>query len=111
MMQCKDIPDAPVLRFLAKVAAGETFWTPTPEMKRGWGAAPRPHVNATWYCGEYTPENSVAHAMPEGTPEKLVLAKMRQMIRRGVVDGCPCGCRGDFEITAKGRKELSVHHP
>lgn len=31
-------------------------------------------------------------------PEKVIMAKMRSLIRRGVVDGCPCGCRGDFEI-------------
>ena len=31
-------------------------------------------------------------------PEKVVLAKLRSMTRRKLVDGCPCGCRGDFSI-------------
>jgi hypothetical protein len=51
-------------------------------------------------------KNSVIQAMPIGTPEKLAHAKMKMMIRRGVVDGCRCGCRGDFVITQKGIEEL-----
>lgn len=36
-------------------------------------------------------------------PEKVVAAKVRQLIKRGLADGCDCGCRGDFEITPTGR--------
>lgn len=32
-------------------------------------------------------------------PEKVVLAKARRLIRRGLVDGCFCGCRGDLKRT------------
>jgi hypothetical protein len=35
-------------------------------------------------------------------PPKLALAKMRQLHKRELVGGCPCGCRGDWEITDKG---------
>ena len=31
-------------------------------------------------------------------PDKVVLAKARTLIRRGVIRGCWCGCRGDFEL-------------
>ncbi len=31
-----------------------------------------------------------------GFPEKVVLAKARRLIKRGVIDGCYCGCRGDW---------------
>lgn len=85
-MQCKDIPDRPILEFLSK--------------SRIWG---------TWYAGEdgILPENSVRRAMPEPDgimlPDKLVQAKMKQLIRRGLVIGCTCGCRGDYEITSKGK--------
>lgn len=34
-------------------------------------------------------------------PEKVVLAKAAQLIKRGVIDGCTCGCRGDFEVVAE----------
>lgn len=40
-------------------------------------------------------------------PWKVVLAKMRGLIKRGLVSGCDCGCRGDFEITAAGRRALA----
>jgi predicted transcriptional regulator len=45
--------------------------------------------------------------MPDETPVKLARAKMGMLIRRGLVDGCTCGCRGDFELTAKGADLLS----
>ena len=34
----------------------------------------------------------------EGYPAKVVLAKCRQMIAKKRLDGCGCGCRGDFNI-------------
>lgn len=77
-MQCKDIPDLPVLEFLSR----------------------NPGSWHNWFGDEY--ENSVTHAMPAETPSKLVRAKMKSLIRRGLVEGCTCGCRGDYEITSKG---------
>lgn len=43
----------------------------------------------------------VAEAMLDYTPRKR-LAMMRVLYRNGLVGGCDCGCRGDFEITDKG---------
>lgn len=83
-MQCKDIPDAPVLRFLAR----------------------RPGVWHNWYFGN---DKDVRQAMPPNLPDKLVLGKMRVLIRRGLVSGCDCGCRGDFEITPKGQAWLAAY--
>lgn len=51
-------------------------------------------------------ENSIGTAMPDGTPEKLQLAVMKNLIRKGLVDGCCCGCRGDFLLTEKGTLKL-----
>lgn len=31
-------------------------------------------------------------------PEKIVLAKLRKMVKSGVINGCACGCRGDFTV-------------
>jgi hypothetical protein len=81
--QCKDIPARPILAFLAAL-----------------GGAP-----AHWFALECP--RSVTRAMPPGTPPKLVLAKMKMLIRAGLVDGCDCGCRGDFVLTEKGRARLA----
>lgn len=87
-MQCKDIPDQPILAFLAE----------------------RPGVWHNWCCDD---ELDVSRAMPHGVPGKLRIAKMGALMRRGMVGGCDCGCRGDFVITEKGLALLSayVHEP
>jgi hypothetical protein len=36
-------------------------------------------------------------AFPD-VPEKVVMAKFRILERRGILDGCSCGCRGDIQI-------------
>lgn len=68
-MQCKDIDAAPIL---AAIAA---------------------HAPATWFPGQ---PRSIAHAFPAAAPDRLRLAKLRSLIRRGIITGCACGCRGDF---------------
>lgn len=84
-MQCKDISDASILQYLAKFQGQWTsLWDGYFKDKN------RPDVNDVYY------------AMPEGTPPKLALAKMQRLHKRGFVGGCPCGCRGDFEITDRG---------
>jgi hypothetical protein len=90
-MQSKDVPALPVLKFLAGPYDG-------------WDAP----GFATWFWSiDYKPPNSVLRAMPDGTPEKVALAKMRSLIKRGLVAGCACGCRGDFEITDEGRTYIA----
>ena len=83
-MQCKDIPDKPILQFLGS-------------LNGDW---------ANWFGNDYA--NSVTRAMPVDTPPKLALAKMRMLMRRGLVHGCPCGCRGDFVLTEKGAAVIAA---
>lgn len=82
-MTCKEVPTLPVLEFLAE----------------------RPGEWHNWYFGN---EKDVRRAMPQDTPEKVVLAKMRRLIAKGLVKGCPCGCRGDFEITDMGMLRINA---
>lgn len=82
-MKCKDIDEKPILEFLRRLN-GKT---------------------ATWFGDEY--ENSVTNAMPKGIYWKLAVSKMRQMIKKGTVSGCACGCRGDYLITEKGIRQLN----
>lgn len=44
-------------------------------------------------------------------PMKVCQAKRRQLIKRGLMDGCTCGCRGDFTLTDKGREYLAAANP
>lgn len=76
-IQCKHIPTQPILDFLDSIAPM-------------WG---------TWFDKKF--DNSVLRAMPEGTPPKLAWVKMNSLIKRGIVTGCDCGCRGDY-LVVKG---------
>lgn len=85
-MQAKDIADTAILEFLAKYQGKWSCWS---------------DAGGT-YRKEHGMAPSIVQAMPTNTPVKLRIAKMRQLIKRGLVGGCPCGCRGDYEITDKG---------
>lgn len=88
-MQCKDIADLPILEFVAKHGGIGCHWFTSADQE--------------WQL------RSVRNAMPDLPTEKLALAKMRQLMKRGLVDGCDCGCRGDFELTDKGRAYLDAY--
>lgn len=81
--QAKDISDLPILRLL--------------NSRRG-----------KWF--HWHGENrDLEQTFPPTTPKNLMLAKMASMIRRGLVSGCACGCRGEFEITETGIKALTAN--
>jgi hypothetical protein len=31
-------------------------------------------------------------------PRKVLIAKLRSMLKRGLLRGCACGCRGDWRV-------------
>jgi len=76
-MQAKDIPDTDVLNAVRAVgdARGGARWC------------------FTWDLVLYFPS----------VPWKVVQAKCKALIRRKLMKGCGCGCRGDFELTEAGR--------
>lgn len=90
-MQCKDIPDLPILQLLTTRPDGlkDFSW---------FNIFSKDHDNV----------RSIYHGMPEGVGYNLARAKMANLIKRGLVDGCTCGCRGDFYITQKGINFLSA---
>jgi len=49
----------------------------------------------------------IQNALPK-FPVRVVLAKLRQLVRRRLVNGCGCGCRGDFEIESAACAALGV---
>lgn len=42
-----------------------------------------------------------------GVRQSLIRRKARRTYRRGLVTGCICGCRGDFQTTPLGRALLA----
>lgn len=75
-MQASDIPDDLL------VAAVRSCRSPL----SGWA-----------YRGDV--EAEVSRLMGREVPWKVTLAKARKLIRRGVLGGCACGCRGDWTVT------------
>lgn len=85
-LQCKDIPTEPILRF---IGGHDGAW-------------------CNWY---FNNARNVHAAFPAGVPDGLLLAKMASLGRLGLVDGCFCGCRGDYVLTAKGREAIGLTRP
>ena len=87
-MQCKDIEELPILKFLFSYG--------------GIGCS-------AWRQLDKTPfPRSVLFAMPQEIPQKLAAAKMKSLVNKGLVYGCCCGCRGDWELTEKGKELLKT---
>lgn len=81
-MQAKDIPDDLFVQAVAECSLRQA---------REWLAA------SAW-CNRYDVTEWLSERMGVAVPEKVVLAKARAVIKKGRMDGCPCGCRGDFDL-------------
>ena len=88
--QCKDIPTLPILEFVRDYGGIGCVWFEPPPIRT---------------VGEFA--RYVRDVMPKRLPDALVHAKMRHLIYKGLIDGCTCGCRGDYEITDKGRARIA----
>lgn len=87
-IQTKDLPDDWFLTVV--VALSKTPWSPVTFTDQ-WDLKGRTRWVNYWDI-----------AALYYLPEKVVLAKARKLIRRGLLNGCYCGCRGDLELTEKG---------
>tara|TARA_R110002020_G_scaffold343085_1_gene557444 strand:+ start:277 stop:573 length:297 start_codon:yes stop_codon:yes gene_type:complete len=87
-LQCKDIPEIPILKHLS--------------IHGGIGCS-----LFGFACEECINDKSLFHAMPLVKDYNLALAKIKQMVKKDMISGCCCGCRGDFELTEKGKLKLS----
>lgn len=96
-MQAKDLDDVDVLRTIDRLGhewAGQP-WPP--------GLTRPPGLKPAAWCMRW----DLDAAYPEA-PSKVVLAKCKALIRRRLLDGCTCGCRGDYELTDLGRAFLEA---
>lgn len=80
-LQCKHIPDRPILEFIGS-------------------------FNGEWCFLFQDHERSLFNILGD-IPWNLALAKLRSLKKRGLVSGCTCGCRGDFVLTEKGKAYLN----
>lgn len=83
-MQAKDIDDQAFLTFVDRLSRDRMFtsdhrWVMRHEVEQAF-----PHAH--W---------------------KVLLAKAKALGRRGLLDGCFCTCRGDYELTPAGRAFLA----
>lgn len=43
-------------------------------------------------------------------PDKVFRAKTQKLINQGLLYGCACGCRGDYEVTKQGLEFIAARH-
>ena len=94
-MQAKDIPDHD---FLAAIDQALDLRDQSPYPSRGLGASQWDVAAVLAGHPDDVPPMKATQDYPE-MPCKVVLAKAKSLIRRGLIDGCACGCRGDWERT------------
>lgn len=82
VVQAKDIPDEV---FIAAVA------TCSVRQAQEWG-----HADAWSNRMDVTAE--LSQVLGVEVPWKVTIAKAAKLIKRGLMDGCACGCRGDFDL-------------
>jgi hypothetical protein len=90
-VQAKHVPELAILQAMARHADGK-WWTHWPYNMDDPGDP--------W---------SLLTAVPElaAFPDRVLRAKLGTLVRRGLLDGCDCGCRGDWVILPKGREALA----
>lgn len=76
-LQCKDVPDQPIIDWIAK----QDKWT----------------THFLGSDGKPISDWSIPLEILPGN-ENFRLAKLRSMMKKRLIKGCDCGCRGDWEI-------------
>ena len=97
-MKSADIPDALVIDLVmacneGRCAGGEGWHGGAP----GYGHEPDQPVIGHWQ-NRWDLGRDLNRVLETEVPEKVVLAKIEKMIRRGRLNGCGCGCRGDLTV-------------
>lgn len=82
--------------------------------RRRWGVTQAKDINdhliltiLSAFQGEWTMTWDLYKKFPD-IPTKVLQEKIKSLIRRNLIGGCSCGCRGDFEITDKGLALIGV---
>ncbi len=86
-MKAADIPDVAFLEAVERFNRGQYTPAdePTTEAWEFWAGRPK-----------WATVAEMSHVL--NAPWRVTLAKARKLIRRGLMEGCTCGCRGDFNV-------------
>lgn len=99
-LQAKDLDGDSIVSLIRECNEARCDYSREAE-ERGWGAY---HGGRPGYAeGDYDPPkghwaNRTDLAARLGVPDKVLLAKLERLIKKGRITGCACGCRGDFEV-------------
>lgn len=56
-----------------------------------------------YYSGQLSSDvKDLYWAFPKGTDQEFHMSRLRSLYDRDLIEGCTCGCKGNFEITDKG---------
>ncbi len=88
-IQAKDIDDRRVLRIISDLRAAESRERPRAD-EYLW--------RMVWDIEKRLPD----------VPGKVLAAKLEALVKRKLIDGCTCGCRGDFFLLPAGRAYLDT---
>lgn len=91
-----DIPDETFLKAIKEVIRRRNMQPPVPY--HGWVTATRWDVAAVLAGHPELVGTADAGKDFYNVPPKVLLAKAKRLIRRRLIDGCTCGCRGDFRV-------------
>lgn len=86
-MQAKHIPDIVMLETIVSLESRWKVWVSAPEGGRG-----------LHYRRAHSANLMEIEVALRPIPPKIILSKLRKLVRRGLIDGCPCGCSGQFKI-------------
>lgn len=95
-MKASDIPDIVILQAVKSVAMGKLKDGETFKYSDG-------SYNGNPWVMVWDAHPEINRRMGE-VPFKVFMAKFRALYKRGLLDGCACGCRGDMQITLKGEE-------
>lgn len=100
-IQAKHLKDEDVLKILAKYQGQWAFWSSDNKLSFWKDPVSFKTVDKM----EDRPEETI---FGDSIPVKVIHAKYKSLVKRKLIGGCPCGCRGDFEITDKGLAVVGV---
>jgi hypothetical protein len=91
----RDIPDEVFLAAVWKAGGRGEY--------NGWAM----RWNVDRILGGFGPDDDLSEGVP-GVPWKVSLQKAKRLIKRGLMGGCDCGCRGDYYLTEAGKALLGI---